>query len=74
MKSYGKIVVILLLLSIFWVYVVLNLLYAVFLNNEMSKLLLYNYSIQLKFIYLFGAVLIASYFWLIFVKKNNELN
>lgn len=74
MKSYGKIVLILLLLSLFWVYVVLNLLYAVFLNNEMSKLLLYNYSIQLKFIYLFGAVLIASYFWLIFVKKNNELN
>ena len=74
MKSYGKIVLILLLLSLFWVYVVLNLLYAVFLNNEVSKLLFYNYSIQLKFIYLFGAVLIASYFWLIFVKKNNEFN
>lgn len=74
MKSYGKIVLILLLLSLFWVYVVLNLLYAVFLNNEAVKLLMNSYSVQLKFIYLFGIGLIVSYFLMIFVKKNNELN
>lgn len=74
MKSYGKIVLILLLLSLFWVYVVLNLLYAVFLNNEAVKLLMNSYSVQLKFIYLLGIGLIVSYFLLIFAKKNNELN
>lgn len=74
MKSYGKIVIIMLLLSLFWVYVVLNLLYAVFLNNETVKLLMNSYSVQLKFIYLLGIGLIVSYFLLIFAKKNNELN
>lgn len=74
MKSYGKIVIIMLLLSLFWVYIVLNLVYVIFFNNETVKLLMNSYSVQLKFIYLLGIGLIVSYFLLIFAKKNNELN
>jgi uncharacterized membrane protein SpoIIM required for sporulation len=73
MKSYTKILIVLLVLSLFWIYTTLDLTYHSFVIDETSNLLMRNYSVQLKFVYFFGFLINISYFALIFLKRSNEL-
>ena len=73
MKLYNQTIIILLFLSFVWTYTVIDLTYATLFQERGSMLILIDYTIQYKIIYILGTILLTSYLVLVFYKKNKKL-
>ncbi len=71
-KSFLKLIIVLLIISIIWFFAVLEMLYNTIVSDNNSQLFLLNYSTQLKFVYGIGVILITIYTFIILDKKNTS--
>lgn len=71
MKTYSKIVVTLLLLSLIWFYLILNLVYFTFFQDACFFMPQMNISIQIKTLYLLWIVISMGFLRLIFLNTKN---
>lgn len=70
MKSFTTLITVLIVLTIFWILIILNL--TCYFNNDNEKVLFFkNIKIQMKVVYALGILVIASYVYLLFSKKLN---
>lgn len=69
-----KTLILLLIVSLLWFCAVMELLYNLLFHEFETKLLLLEYSTQLKIVYVLGVVIVVSYSMLIFFRNNNESN
>lgn len=69
-KSFLRLIIILLILSIIWFCAVIEMLYNTIIFEDNSQLYLLNYSTQLKLVYGIGILLIAVYTIIILDKTN----
>ena len=72
MKTYSKIVVSLLVLSLVWLYLILNLTYFVFFQEVSFFMLKIDISTQFKIVYILGVLISLGYLRLIFLNTNNN--
>lgn len=70
MKIYSKIVVSLLVLSLIWLYLILNLTYFTFFQETTFLMPKFNISIQFKIVYTLGILIGLGYLKLILLNKN----
>lgn len=71
-KSFLKLIIVLLIISIIWFFAVLEMLYNTIISDNNSQLFLLNYSTQLKFVYVIGVILITIYAFIILDKKKTS--
>lgn len=72
MKLYTKLVIVLLILSLIWIYFIVDLTYYTIFQEKVIFFNTLDYSLQFKLVYIFGVVLFVSYLMLIFFKRNNK--
>lgn len=73
-SRFTKIIVILLIMSILWFLVVLNLLYTMYVEENDIPSKVFNESLLIKLISIVGILLIGGYSALILSKNNNNRN
>ncbi|HBD26181.1 MAG TPA: hypothetical protein DC020_05070 [Flavobacterium sp.] len=72
MKLYTKLVIVLLILSLIWIYFIVDLTYYTLFQEKATFFNTLDYSLQFKLVYILGVVLFVSYLMLIFFKRNNK--
>ena len=72
MKMYSKIVASLLVLSLVWLYLILNLAYFTFFQEACLFIPRIDASIQFKAVYVLGILISLGYLKLIFLNTNNN--
>jgi CDP-diglyceride synthetase len=72
MKIYSKIVVSLLVLSLIWLYLILNLAYFTFFQEAYFFMPKIDTSIQFKIVYVLGILISLGYLRLIFINTPNN--
>ncbi len=73
MKSYTQTLIVLLILSLIWIYAVVDLTYYTLFQERAAVFNLLDFNIQYRVVYILGFVLLASYLTLIFSKRNEKL-
>lgn len=73
MKSYTQTLIVLLILSLIWIYAVVDLTYYTLFQERATVFNLLDYTFQYRVVYILGFVLLASYLTLIFSKRNEKL-
>lgn len=71
-KNFIKLIILLLIISVIWFVVVLEMLYSTFSQDNHTSLFNVNYSTQIKFVYIIGSFLITAYAFLILNKNNTS--
>lgn len=71
MKLFSKIIVTLLILSLIWVYFLLNLIWLTYFQETAFFNLKIGISVQFILVYILGIVICISYLGLILFKKKN---
>ena len=69
-----KIIILLQVMSLLWFCAVMELMYNILFQEFDSKLLILDYSTQLKIVYILGVIIVTSYSVLILITHNNENN
>lgn len=72
MKIYTQSLIVLLILSLIWIYTVVDLTYNTLFQERASLFNSLDYSIQYKVVYILGTILLASYLKLIFSKRKDS--
>ena len=72
MKLYTKIIIVLLILSLIWIYAILDLTYYTFFQEKSRFLFSLDYGVQFKLVYVLGIALLISYLMLIFFKRSKN--
>ena len=72
MKLYTKIIIVLLILSLIWIYALLDLTYYTFFQEKSTFFFALDYGVQFKIIYVLGIALLVSYLPLIFFKRSKN--
>ena len=73
MKLYTKLVIVLLILSLIWIYFIVDLTYYTLFQEKATFFNTLDYSLQFKLVYILGVVLFVSYLMLIFLKKTIKI-
>ena len=73
MESYTQTLIVLLILSLIWIYAVVDLTYYTLFQERAAVFNLLDFNIQYRVVYILGFVLLASYLTLIFSKRNEKL-
>lgn len=73
MKSYTQTLIVLLILSLIWIYAVVDLTYSTLFQERAAVFNLLDFNIQYRVVYILGFVLLVSYLTLIFSKRNEKL-
>lgn len=73
MKSYTQTLIVLLILSLIWIYAVVDLTYYTLFQERAAVFNLLDFNIQYRVVYILGFVLLVSYLTLIFSKRNEKL-
>ena len=72
MKIYTKIVIALLILSLIWIYAIVDLTYYPLFQEQSTFFRTLDYSVQFKLVYIMGVLLLVSYLTLIFFKRSKN--
>jgi hypothetical protein len=72
MKLYTKIVIALLILSLFWIYAIVDLTYDTLFQEKSTFFNTLDYSVQFKLVYIMGVALFVCYLTLIFFKRSKN--
>ena len=72
MKLYTRALIVLLILSLIWIYAVVDLTYNTLFQERVSLFNSLDYSIQYKVVYILGTILLVSYLRLIFSKRKDS--
>ena len=72
MKIYTKIVIALLILSLIWIYAIVDLTYYTLFQEKSTFFRTLDYSVQFKLVYIMGVALFVSYLMLIFFKRSKN--
>lgn len=72
MKLYTKAVIALLILSLMWIYAIVDLTYYTLFQEKATFLSSLDYSVQFKLVYIMGIALFVSYLSLIFFKRSKN--
>lgn len=72
MKAYSKIVFSLLVLSLIWLYLILNLAYFTFFQEVCFFMPKIDVSIQFNIVYILGILISLGYLRLIFISNHNN--
>jgi hypothetical protein len=73
MKSYTKTLIVLLLLSLIWIYAVIDLTYYTLFQERATLFNLLDYSMQYKVVTVLGTILLVCYLTLLFSKRNGSI-
>lgn len=73
MKSYTQTLIVLLILSLIWIYAFVDLTYYTLFQERAAVFNLLDFNIQYRVVYILGFVLLVSYLTLIFSKRNEKL-
>jgi len=71
MKTYSKMVISLLVLSLIWLYLILNLTYFTFFQEDCFFMPKINVTIQFKLVYLLWIIISLGYLKLIFSRQKS---
>ena len=71
MKLYTRALIVLLILSLIWIYTVVDLTYYTLFQEQQSIFNSLDYSVQYRVVYVLGTILLASYLTLIFSKRKD---
>ena len=72
MKLYTKIVIALVILSLFWIYAIVDLTYYTLFQEKSTFFNTLDYSVQFELVYIMGVALFVSYLTLIFFKRSKN--
>ena len=72
MKLYTKIVIALLILSLIWIYAIVDLTYYTLFQEKSTFFNTLDYSVQFKLVYIMGVAHFVSYLMLIFFKRSKN--
>ncbi|KIX20601.1 hypothetical protein SY27_11885 [Flavobacterium sp. 316] len=67
-----KLLLLLLVISLVWFFVVMEMLYNLFFQEIDNPVLFLDYAIQLKIVYVLGVFIIVAYSTIILMKTKNE--
>ena len=72
MKLYTKIVIALLILSLIWIYAIVDLTYYTLFQEKSTFFNTLDYSVQFKLVYIMGVALFFFFLMLIFFKRSKN--
>lgn len=72
MKLYTRALIALLILSLIWIYTIVDLTYYTLFQEQQTIFDTLDYSTQYRVVYILGTFLVASYLTLIFSKRKDS--
>lgn len=72
MKLYTRALIVLLILSLIWIYTIVDLTYYTLFQEQQTIFDTLDYSTQYRVVYILGTFLVASYLTLIFSKSKDS--
>ncbi len=73
MKLYTKIVIGLLILSLIWIYAVVDLTYYTLFQEKTHFFNFLDYGLQFRLVYVMGVFLLVAYLMLILIRKSKKI-